>query len=48
MNIVLSPAGRLESERLTGVHEAWKRIAGERMAPRRDEITPALMKTALP
>ena len=48
MIVVLSSPEQLESERLVGVYEAWKRITGERMAPRRDEITPALVKTALP
>lgn len=48
MSIVLSSVDQLESERLIGVYEAWRRIAGERMAPRRDEITPTLVKTALP
>lgn len=48
MIVVLNSPQQLGSERLIGVYEAWKRIAGGRMAPRRDEITPALVKQALP
>lgn len=48
MNIVLSPVDRLVSENLIGVYEAWKRLTGERLAPKREEITPALLKSALP
>ncbi|MEI9931110.1 MAG: PAS domain-containing protein [Rhizomicrobium sp.] len=39
---------QLVSERLVGVHDAWKRTAGQRMAPKREEITPSLLRTALP
>jgi hypothetical protein len=38
----------LVSERLVGVLAAWKRTANERTAPKREEITPALLRTALP
>jgi hypothetical protein len=38
----------LVSERLVGVLDAWKRMAAGRAAPRREEITPALLRTALP
>ncbi|MBV9990920.1 MAG: PAS domain-containing protein [Alphaproteobacteria bacterium] len=48
MNIVLSPIDRLHSEKLIGVYEAWKRTAAGRLAPKREEITPALLKSALP
>jgi hypothetical protein len=41
-------ADQLVSERLVGVLDAWKRTAGERMAPKREEITPSLLRTALP
>jgi len=41
-------ADQLVSERLVGVHDAWKRTAGERMGPKREEITPSLLRTALP
>lgn len=47
MKIVTS-ASDLTSERLAGVYAAWIRVANARMAPRREEITPALLKTALP
>ncbi|HWA92438.1 MAG TPA: PAS domain-containing protein [Rhizomicrobium sp.] len=48
MNIVPGPVERLSSALLTDVHAAWKKLAAGRMAPRRDEITPALIKSALP
>jgi hypothetical protein len=48
MNIVLSPVERLERARLIDVHAAWRKVAAGRMAPKREEITPALLKTALP
>lgn len=41
-------ADQLVSERLVGVLDAWKRTAGNRMAPKREEITPSLLRTALP
>jgi hypothetical protein len=41
-------ADQLVSERLVGVLDAWKRTAGDRMAPKREEITPSLLRTALP
>lgn len=47
MNIVMSSVDRLVSERLIGVYEAWKRTAAGRFAPKREEITPALLKSAL-
>jgi len=41
-------ADQLISERLIGVFEAWKRTSAARMAPKREEITPSLLRTALP
>jgi len=41
-------ADQLVSERLVGVLDAWKRTAGGRMAPKREEITPSLLRNALP
>jgi hypothetical protein len=41
-------ADQIVSERLVGALDAWKRAAGERMAPKREEITPGLLRTALP
>jgi hypothetical protein len=41
-------ADQLVSERLVGVFDAWKRTAGDRIAPKREEITPSLLRTALP
>jgi hypothetical protein len=41
-------ADHLVSERLVGVLDAWKRTASGRMAPKREEITPSLLRTALP
>ncbi|HVU21474.1 MAG TPA: PAS domain-containing protein [Rhizomicrobium sp.] len=41
-------ADELVSERLIGVLDAWKRTSGTRMAPKREEITPSLLRTALP
>jgi hypothetical protein len=41
-------AESLVSARLVAVHDAWLRIAAGRVAPRREEITPALLKSALP
>jgi hypothetical protein len=41
-------ADQLVSERLVGVLDAWKRTAGIRLAPKREEITPSLLRTALP
>jgi hypothetical protein len=41
-------AKELVSERLVGVLDAWKRTAGERMAPKREQITPSLLRNALP
>lgn len=38
----------LVSQRLVEVHAAWEKTAAGRMAPRREEITPALLKSALP
>ena len=41
-------AEQLVSERLVGVLDAWKRMCDGRMAPKREEITPSLLRTALP
>lgn len=41
-------ADQLVSERLVGVLDAWKRAADARMGPKREEITPSLLRTALP
>jgi hypothetical protein len=41
-------ADQLVSERLVGVLAAWKRTTGTRMGPKREEITPSLLRTALP
>jgi hypothetical protein len=38
----------LVSDRLVGTYEAWKRTATGRMAPKREEITPALLRSVLP
>jgi hypothetical protein len=38
----------LVSAHLVTVHEAWKQAAAGRFAPKREEITPAPMKSALP
>lgn len=48
MNVVSSTVSGPISERLIEVHAAWERTAAGRMAPRREEITPALLKSALP
>jgi len=42
------PAHALASAILAGVHATWEQVSAGRLAPRRDEITPALLKTALP
>lgn len=41
-------AEQLVSERLVGVLDAWKRMSDGRMAPKREEITPSLLRAALP
>ena len=41
-------ADQLASERLIGVLDAWKRTTGNRLAPKREEITPSLLRAALP
>ena len=48
MNVVMGSADGLVSERLIGVYDAWRRTAAGRLAPKREEITPALLKSALP
>ncbi|MBV8979229.1 MAG: PAS domain-containing protein [Alphaproteobacteria bacterium] len=45
---VYKSAHALESSLLAGVHATWTKVAAGRLAPRRDEITPAVLKTALP
>ncbi len=46
--MTLALESRLVGERLNAVHDAWRKTAAGRMAPRRGEITPALLKSALP
>jgi len=41
-------ADELQSGMLSGVHAAWRDTTAGRLAPKREEITPALLKTALP
>jgi len=41
-------ANRLVSEKLVGALNAWKRVAADRLAPKREEITPALLRSVLP
>src|SRR5262249_50860424 len=41
-------ADALISAQLITVRDAWKQAAGERLAPRREEIAPAPIKSALP
>jgi hypothetical protein len=41
-------ANQLVSEKLVGALDAWKRVAGGRLAPKREEITPALLRSVLP
>jgi hypothetical protein len=41
-------ADRLVSEKLVGALDAWKRVAAGRLAPKREEITPALLRSVLP
>ena len=50
MNLVVSykSADHLVSEKLVGALDAWKRVAAGRLAPRREEITPALLRSVLP
>jgi len=38
----------LIGERLVGARDTWTRIAAGRIAPRREEITPALLRNVLP
>lgn len=42
------PADALVSAQLVTVYDAWKQAAAGRLAPKREEITPAPMKSALP
>lgn len=50
MNLVMNikSADELISERLLGALDAWTRTAAGRMAPKREEITPALLRGILP
>jgi hypothetical protein len=38
----------LVSEKLVGALDAWKRVSAGRLAPKREEITPALLRSVLP
>jgi hypothetical protein len=42
------PADRLVSARLSDAYHAWNRARGDRFAPRREEMTPALLRSSLP
>ncbi|HVV66347.1 MAG TPA: PAS domain-containing protein [Rhizomicrobium sp.] len=42
------PAERLASARLSDAYEAWNRARGARFAPRREDMTPALLRGCLP
>jgi hypothetical protein len=44
----LKSADAVESGLLAAVHDAWKKLSAGRLAPKREEITPALIRTALP
>jgi len=48
MNVQLDSVEALTSERLIDVLAAWRRVCLGRMAPKREEMTPALLKNALP
>jgi hypothetical protein len=48
MNSEPSAIDRLTSKPLLEVYGTWMKAAAGRMAPRRDEITPALLKSVLP
>ncbi len=41
-------ASALVSERLVGALDAWNRVRAGRIAPTREEITPALLRSVLP
>jgi hypothetical protein len=45
---VFKPADDLVSPLLKGVFATWLRVSAGRMAPRREEITPAVLRSALP
>jgi hypothetical protein len=38
----------ITSDKLADIFTAWKQLAGDRFAPRREEITPAKLRTLLP
>jgi hypothetical protein len=44
----LKSVDAVESGLLAAVHDAWKKLAAGRLAPKREEITPAMIKSALP
>jgi hypothetical protein len=48
MTFVMGSVDQLTSERLVGVLAAWKQVGQGRIGPKREEITPALVKNALP
>jgi hypothetical protein len=48
ISIDLKSADALTSERLASIYQIWKQLAGKRFAPRRDQISPAKLRTLLP
>jgi hypothetical protein len=48
MSFMMGSVDGLTSEKLVDVLTAWRQAAKGRMAPKREEITPALVKNALP
>jgi hypothetical protein len=45
---VFKTADELVSQLLRGVYASWQRVSAGRMAPKREEITPAVLRSALP
>jgi len=45
---VFKSADQLISQLLLGVHASWQRVSAGRLAPKREEITPAVLRSALP
>ena len=46
--VTYKSANQLVSEKLVGALDAWRRVCAKRFAPRREEITPALLRSVLP